>query len=137
VGFENWCRHFNGIHNGVCKVGIRYKDVRDDSSPARFPCFKSDACIERCASVSFLSEEEIAAEEQRSSEVLAAYLGDLASNTCPFCKKPIERKQQIGRCVYALPCYHRLYQGVVPKSERTPADQKQIDEASLWEEMEE
>lgn len=33
---------------------------------------------------------------------------------CPHCKTSIERYAQIGRAVYGVPCYHRLYQGRVP-----------------------
>ena len=136
----NWCRHYNGLMNDICKAGIAYDDVKDRSGNthgiARWPCFKDSNCAERCASASFLSEEEVAAEVERSNQALAKYLSDMANNICPLCSKPIESKKQIGRCVYSVPCYHRLYQGTVPKDERTPQDQRQIDEASLWEEME-
>lgn len=138
----NWCRHYNGLFNDTCKAGVRYDDVKDKRDIAharglaRFPCFKDSKCAEHCVSASFLSEEEIAAEVERSNQALAKYLGDMANNICPFCSKPIEKKKQIGRCVYATPCYHRLYQGVVSKGERTPEDQREIDKASLWEAME-
>ena len=139
----NWCRHFNGLLNDTCKAGIRYEEVKDNSvgyegrrGIARWPCFRDSNCAERCVSASFLSEEEIAAEVERSNQAIAKYLSDMAKNICPFCSKPIESKKQIGRCVYALPCYHRLYQGTVPKGERTQEDQRQINEASLWEAME-
>lgn len=35
----------------------------------------------------------------------------LAKNICPECKQAIKDKYQAGRCVYARPCGHRLYQG--------------------------
>jgi hypothetical protein len=45
---------------------------------------------------------------------LKSHLENIASGICPFCQAKIEDKKQVGRCVYALPCYHRLYQGTLP-----------------------
>lgn len=134
----NWCRHYNGLLHDTCKAGVRYEDVKGKGDGlARFPCFKDSNCAECCTSVSFLSEEEIATEKERSNQAIAAFLKELSEGkTCPHCHRPVEKRYQVGRCVYAKPCGCRQYQGVVPKSERTPADQKQIDEALLWEEME-
>jgi hypothetical protein len=39
----------------------------------------------------------------------------LEGSTCPFCQMPITARIQKGRCVYADPCGHRLYQGIIPK----------------------
>lgn len=36
---------------------------------------------------------------------------DQAPGTCPICGARMERERQVGRCVYAEPCGHRLYQG--------------------------
>lgn len=35
----------------------------------------------------------------------------LQKDICPQCERSINEKKQIGRCVYAYPCGHRLYQG--------------------------
>ncbi len=141
--FSNWCRHYNGLLNDTCKAGVRYDDVKDKRDVgvvrglARFPCFKNSNCAERCPSASFLSEEEIAVEKERSNQAIAQFLKELTEGkTCPHCHRPIEKRYQVGRCVYAKPCGCRQYQGTVPKSERTPKDQRQIDEASLWCELE-
>ena len=34
---------------------------------------------------------------------------------CPHCEDRIEKFEQVGSCVYAMPCGHRLYQGRVPQ----------------------
>lgn len=44
-----------------------------------------------------------------------AYFEALAKGLCPVCNQPVEKEQQIGRCVYALPCNHRLFQGTARK----------------------
>lgn len=54
------------------------------------------------------------------SEHIRKYL-DLMYNgfpECPHCGAKVERKEQVGRCVYAKPCGHRLYQGSLPEAER-------------------
>lgn len=70
---------------------------------------------------------------EEESEKIAAFFKELAEGkTCPHCHNPITELYQVGRCVYNRGCHCRQYQGVVPKDKRTKADQKQIDEASMW-----
>jgi hypothetical protein len=38
---------------------------------------------------------------------------------CYTCKEKVESLEQIGRCTYARPCGHRLWQGKVPDAWRT------------------
>lgn len=132
--FANKCRHFTGIQHETCKAGIRYLDARDAStSPARFPCLKEDGCSERCASVSYYSEEEAVKLGAEADAATAAFLKELnEGKTCPHCHAPITELYQVGRSVYNRGCRCRQYQGVVPKDKRTKADQDQIDEASMW-----
>lgn len=112
------CRHFNGIYGGICEAGIRYESIRSDFTLKSYPCFKKNNLAERCSSCSFLSEEEVAAEVKRTEEHMAAFLTELAEGkTCPHCHAPIEKRRQVGRCVYAEPCGHRQYQGRLPKTE--------------------
>lgn len=42
---------------------------------------------------------------------IATALQRLTSGVCPECGAAVERERQVGRCVYAEPCNHRLYQG--------------------------
>lgn len=68
---------------------------------------------------------------------IAAFFTELAEGkTCPHCHAPITTLYQVGRCVYNRGCRCRQYQGVVPKDKRTAADQREIDEASIWEPLE-
>lgn len=68
---------------------------------------------------------------------LVAFFTELAEGkTCPHCHAPITELYQVGRCVYNRGCRCRQYQGVVPKEKRTRADQREIDEASIWEPLE-
>lgn len=74
-----------------------------------YPCFNPN--LHNCPFQDWPTPEELKAEEEAVNQMVAQFLTDLASNVCPHCKQPIERKVQIGRCVYAEPCNHRLYQG--------------------------
>jgi hypothetical protein len=80
-----------------------------------WPCFKDQGCTERCSQAVFRTPEEVAEEEEKSRQALAAFLDDIKNDICPHCKAPIEEQKQIGRCVYAHPCHHRLFQGKAKK----------------------
>jgi hypothetical protein len=115
----NQCRYYTGIANGTCRAGIVYREVRaSDSHPYRWPCFQDDGCSERCASVSYYTAEEIGAQLKESKAALERWAGKLRNNICPECNQPIQYKRQVGRCVYACPCNHRLYQGRLSEEER-------------------
>ncbi|MFA5937502.1 MAG: hypothetical protein WC822_06530 [Candidatus Paceibacterota bacterium] len=106
------CRHFNGLMNEACDVGVRYEDVRDTTvAPHRFPCLKGETLYGGfCVKASFPTPEEVAAEVKEIDDELRQWNENMANNICPHCKKPMH-KYQVGRCVYASPCGHRLYQG--------------------------
>jgi hypothetical protein len=61
------------------------------------------------------SEQEPISEEM--AQAVRSYLERLAQGLCPVCSAPIEQEQQVGRCVYAHPCGHRLYQGRARKKQ--------------------
>lgn len=108
----NKCRHFNGIMHDTCKTGVVYASVQDrHERPLRLPCLKEDNCSERCLQASFLSEEEIAEQEAEISKAVSAFFQDMHDGLCPECHQKVEREVQVGRCVYAEPCQHRLWQG--------------------------
>jgi hypothetical protein len=46
-----------------------------------------------------------------SDQAVADFLKDYHSGVCHHCKTEIQQERQVGRCVYALPCQHRLWQG--------------------------
>lgn len=43
-------------------------------------------------------------------------LSNGTSRECYVCGREIARMEKIGRCVYAHPCGHRLWQGTIPAS---------------------
>lgn len=45
------------------------------------------------------------------SKAVQEYFDALLSGICPFCKAEVEEEVEVGLCVYARPCGHRLYQG--------------------------
>lgn len=103
-----WCTYFNGVHHEACRAGIAYKDVQLDG---RLPCLKDDGGVTLCPFMTFPTEQEAATHAQKEKETATHALRLLGSGFCPHCHAKIEREQQVGRSVYAVPCGHRLYQG--------------------------
>lgn len=59
------CRHFTGVQHEVCAVGVRYADVRDESTrPFGFPCLANYAGNATCAKLARVTREEAEAEER-------------------------------------------------------------------------
>ncbi len=77
----------------------------------KLPCLKDDGCIRSCPKAIFPTALEVAEQAQKEKEAVARALQMLHSGFCPHCGAKIEQERQVGRCVYALPCWHRLYQG--------------------------
>lgn len=123
------CRHFNGIQNKSCEVGVVYRYVaRPDSHPIDLPCFSEQGCTQRCSQVSYYTPEELTEQDREAAAAIKAYLEKLAAHICPHCDTPIQEERQVGRCVYAVPCGHRLYQGKAKKPEKLhPYLQEQLD----------
>jgi hypothetical protein len=113
------CKHFNGLQNEICKLGIRYDTVNDfppelaDEPPffreTHF-CFAYQKCSTVCAKREFYTAEELEARDKESHERLRQFSEDYKNNICPNHKTPMT-KTQIGRCIYAMPCGCRLGQG--------------------------
>jgi hypothetical protein len=110
--YQNWCIHFTGIHQDVCKAGIRYTSVRDsDQHPFAWPCIQDSHAATSCELCRYPTDAEAAEHEREMSAHIDAFLSKLANDICPDCNTPVERQRQVGRCVYAEPCGHRLFQG--------------------------
>ena len=111
---QNKCVSFNGLMHKVCDAGITYESVKDVQEHGyRVPCLLDRGCETTCASAVFLTEEQA---KQRADEILEsgrARMQRMADGICPLCAVKIERKRQVGSCVYADPCGCRLYTGRV------------------------
>lgn len=95
------CRHFNGLINDACRVGVSYEAIRDDSeTPYRYPCFGDSGACTTCPSASFLTPEEVADREaasKRSMERVCTVRAAIVAHTggkrgvggsipCPCCE---------------------------------------------------
>jgi len=123
---SNKCRHFTGRTNIRCDAGVDYSTVEIPSgidSPPMYqtviPCLPewiqvSDEVKAKmtcaCSLVSFPTQEEVDADEARIELAIQWRFEKMADGICPECDASM-RKRQVGRCVYAEPCGHRLYQG--------------------------
>lgn len=52
-------------------------------------------------------------DEDWVKEIIAKIEQSVKGDVCHVCNGKIEKKVQVGRCVYAEPCRHRLYQGTI------------------------
>lgn len=111
---SDWCRHYNGIGVSpyVCEAGVRYADVKVEAKTMhdRFPCFEGSSAS--CEARSFYTAEEKAERRRESDEYIERFFADITAGKCPHCGA-VMSKRQVGPCVYADPCGHRLYQGRV------------------------
>ncbi len=110
------CRHFNGLVNARCGVGMKYKTMMKDG---QLPCRPSGLDGQyhgSCLLFEAYTIEEIDKIEAESAAALKRFMDNLAQNLCPECHNYIVGRRQVGRCVYALPCNHRLYQGTIDGS---------------------
>ena len=64
-----------------------------------------------------MTDEKAPLTEEEQKQI-AKFFKNLANDKCPHCGAIIEKKDQDGRCVYAKPCGHRLYQGTLPKEKK-------------------
>lgn len=111
------CRHFTGIQNDKCEAGVEYTAVRfvPPQGMYRWPC--TDPSLR---SMCPLFAEYTDAEIKAFDHELAAVLNKLAafergeSDACLECGEKVTQMRQVGRCVYAEPCGHRLWQGRIP-----------------------
>lgn len=61
---EHKCRHFTGVLNKTCEIGIDYESIKDKSGgPFKWICCDADSCVP-CASFEPYTDEEIAERER-------------------------------------------------------------------------
>ena len=108
------CFHFRGIQN-VCAAGIDLVTVRDASQPGpyRWPCLSLDGrkATTTCPSYREPTAEEIAADRAAWDARIAELDERLKRGECGECGVKTASVRQVGRCVYAEPCGHRIGQG--------------------------
>lgn len=109
---KEYCRHFTGIQHKTCAAGVVYRTMWDNSvKPHTLPCTPL-ACSVTCDRYAPQTPEEIKAQD--------AYVENFCrelneGKTCPHCHAPIAQREQVGRCLYARPCGHRLGQVGFPR----------------------
>lgn len=121
---ENACRHFTGIMNEECELGIKYHDVTPNPEVTwgralRLPCMilteaeklRMNGEVQGvCEKLDLPTAEEVRIADEESDRRFAAKMQKLKDGFCLVCDQPMTKKQ-VGSCVYADPCGHRLYQG--------------------------
>lgn len=67
-----------------------------------------------------MSEDAISEEDKELNAFLDKLRAFMAHETedCIQCGKHVTRLQKVGRCVYAVPCGCRLWQGNIPEAWR-------------------
>jgi hypothetical protein len=80
-----------------------------------YPCFLANNSAHKCPLATFRTEEEAKAEIAQAYENLNNFFKKIEEGICPECNREMQ-PQQVGPCVYASPCGHRLYQGKVKKA---------------------
>jgi hypothetical protein len=83
-----------------------------------YPCLGDAGTSDACPVVSYFTPDEIKAQEEEMARAVTQYITDLAAARCPFCGAEIKQEKQVGRCVYAMPCGHRLFVGRAGKGKR-------------------
>lgn len=89
------CKHFTGIQNDKCAIGIEYDSVRDESMrPFRWPCL-DEPCATTCARKEPITAKEETEDRERLAVMLKkigiAYEAIVASGIrsgsipCPAC----------------------------------------------------
>ncbi len=103
MSYDIWCRHFTGLLDKECKVGVVYESVKDaNAHPYRWPCFKDHGCAARCAPMPRSSpRKRWQRKSVRPVPCFREFLDSLANSICPHCKTAIAEKYQVVRLVAA------------------------------------
>lgn len=109
------CRHFTGLNKLHCREGIKYQNT--DWEFANPPCIYFDQ-HDKCEKWESLTPEEVAETQRRVRESIEAMasLRNRETDKCIVCGQPITAMEQVRRCVYAVPCGCRLWQGSIPEA---------------------
>lgn len=108
------CIHFRGIQHATCEAGVSMVSVRDASQPGyRWPCLTLNErpAATTCELYREPTPEEIAADEAAWAARIEEALARTKRGECSDCGTKVTAVRQVGRCVYAEPCGHRVGQG--------------------------
>jgi hypothetical protein len=114
--FASQCKHFTGIQNDCCAVGVAYSPLRDISGPgmARWPCLTlvnrpeaSTVCPRR----ELMTDADWGAHEGEVRAAIDSAFGKIAAGKCHVCGADAEPSRVVGRCRYAA-CGHRIGQEI-------------------------
>lgn len=92
------CRHFTGVMDKCCTVGVEYETFRE-SADVQLPCLflHPDKPQATCAQYAERTKEELAAEERETNELIKRHM-----LVMPFVsewrKKPPRGKQEVVEC---------------------------------------
>jgi len=109
---REWCKHYNGFGlNSYCKAGVSYEMYKRYTVVDLPPCLSEDSTMPLCSHAIYPTPEEVAAYESKLEAEIKRMM-DCSNNwICRHCGSEVLNERQVGRCVYAEPCGHRLYQG--------------------------
>jgi hypothetical protein len=106
---NNWCKHYNGGVNKVCRAGVNYKQAFPRLEFDQFPCLNRDSSIP-CEFVIFRTPEEIEAEHleraeslkfyAQASRLIAALSGHAGTIDCPKCNGSLSWGRASNRHVH-------------------------------------
>src|SRR5262245_45936828 len=96
------CRHFTGVQNPTCKVGIAYESLQ---SSGGLPCLAQGDGT--CPHYDPYTKEEEAELERVIQEAVVIYMERLVSGLCVACGEKPSHMVQLSRAYYAEPCGHR------------------------------
>jgi hypothetical protein len=93
---------------------VKYETLRDSSQPGpyRWPCLTLDgrAASTVCVSRRLMTVEEERAESEEIRAIARRVIAERDAGRCPTCGADMTERQ-VGPCVYAEPCGHRIGQG--------------------------
>jgi hypothetical protein len=104
------CVHFSGIHHDKCRAGVAYATVKNFLGEGRiYPCVAPE--VMTCASRQLPTQEQAEVLADQAEEHHRAFMAKIALGVCASCDVEAADFKQVGKCIYAMPCGHRVGQG--------------------------
>lgn len=108
--FLDYCKYFpkGGVSNVACNAGINFKETWGSG---KLPCLVSEGIADQCSRFEPRSEADADEFARRREASMQQFVERIENGQCPHCGTKVEERVQVGPCVYARPCNHRLGQG--------------------------